>query len=27
VTTFNRSTGKLCDDCQMALLDAGWGRP
>lgn len=27
VTTFNRSTGELCDDCAMALLDAGWGRP
>jgi len=27
VTTFNRSTGKLCDDCVMKLLDAGWSRP
>jgi archaemetzincin len=27
VKTFNRSTGKLCDDCQMKLLDLGWGRP
>lgn len=26
VTTFNRSTGKICDDCVRLLEEAGWGR-